>query len=255
MSHENINQINNELAIEFYDLLEKLYKITTDYRFALNIGDEYNFKVYSQNLQSEMQNFYWFYEKNRLTSDLSNKALLLVNQFNKFVPYLNNFSDSPDRKSKTAQEFAKQAEIEFGVLVEMILSYISEIKPTVLRVQEKLEEEKLTQQRQNSSDNNSEININPHIEVNPQINVTPQINITVDISAAIELAKAQAQNSNFDDELLKQVIDRLEELNKIAKEAMPKETRWNKAKNILKWVAEQSIQVASIVIPTIIGII
>lgn len=246
MVNENLAQTNNELFIEFYDLLEDLYKITTDYRFAFN---EHKLKDYSKNLIAKIQDFYWFYEKNRHIHDLSNKALMLVNQFNKFVPQYNNFANSADRESAIAQEYAKQAEIEFGTLVEMILSYISEIKPIVLEAQEKLNEEKSVKQKQNILDNNSQINISPHIEVNPQVD------ISINFSASIELAKTQAQNSNLDDEVLKQVLDKLEKINKIAKETLSKETRWNKAKKILKWIAEQSIQVASIIIPTFIGLI
>ncbi|MCM1009168.1 MAG: hypothetical protein NC485_14865, partial [Ruminococcus flavefaciens] len=67
----------------------------------------------------------------------------------------------------------------------------------------------------------------------------------------IELAQRQAEDAGLPDEQYAQVLKKLEELENIAKSKESKGKRWQKAKEIMKWLVEQGIQVASIVVPVL----
>lgn len=72
---------------------------------------------------------------------------------------------------------------------------------------------------------------------------------TVDISIAIDNARKQIEDAGLADEQQKAVMDKLAEIEEIAKSKESKGKRWAKAKEVLKWVAEQGIQVAGIILP------
>ena len=91
------------------------------------------------------------------------------------------------------------------------------------------------------------------INFSPTINATASssnnIDISVDISLQVQKAKELAHDEGLPDKQLQEVLQRLEEIEKIGKSKESKGKRWEKAKNILKWIAEQGIQVASIIVP------
>lgn len=93
------------------------------------------------------------------------------------------------------------------------------------------------------------------INFSPTINATAStsnnIDISVDISLQVQKAKELANDEGLPDKQLQDVLQRLDEIEKIGKSKESKGKRWEKAKNILKWIAEQGIQVASIVVPVI----
>ena len=71
----------------------------------------------------------------------------------------------------------------------------------------------------------------------------------VDMVVAIQQAKQQTEDSGLSDDQYKDVMDKLSEIEEIAKSNESKGKRWQKAKEILKWIAEQGITVAGIVLP------
>ena len=76
-------------------------------------------------------------------------------------------------------------------------------------------------------------------------------NISIDIAFAIEEAKQCASDEGLPDKLLEEVIKKLDELAETVKQTNSKGKRWQKAKEIMKWLLEQGIQVASIVVPVL----
>lgn len=93
------------------------------------------------------------------------------------------------------------------------------------------------------------------INFSPTINATASsannIDISLDISLQVQKAKELANDEGLPDKQLQEVLQKLDEIEKIGKSRESKGKRWEKAKNILKWIAEQGIQVASIVVPVI----
>ena len=63
------------------------------------------------------------------------------------------------------------------------------------------------------------------------------------------VARSKVEDEGLADAQLQDVLKKINEIEEIAKSMDSKGKRWNKAKEILKWVVEQGIQVASIVLP------
>lgn len=109
---------------EFNDMISVLFDLSTSYRDALRTGNQELFNELTAKLQQSLQNLYYFCEKNRYSHKNKinvEKASRIVDQFNRFVPYYNAFSNSPDRKDKLAQENAEKAEMEFAKYVDCIV--------------------------------------------------------------------------------------------------------------------------------------
>lgn len=85
------------------------------------------------------------------------------------------------------------------------------------------------------------------INNNNMVNATASLN--VDISISIKQARQQAEDAGLADDQYKAVMDKLNEIEEISKIKDSKGKRWQKGKEILKWVAEQGIAVAGIILP------
>lgn len=71
------------------------------------------------------------------------------------------------------------------------------------------------------------------------------INIPIEIENAIKLVEEEC----LPDAQEKEVLAKIQELKNIMESNESKSKRWTKIKNFFKWVAEQGIQVASIIVP------
>lgn len=87
----------------------------------------------------------------------------------------------------------------------------------------------------------------PTVVVNNMATATNNVNI--DISIDIERARKQVKDACLPDAQEKEVIAKIDELKNIMESKESKGKRWAKIKNFFKWVAEQGIQVASILVP------
>ena len=96
---------------------------------------------------------------------------------------------------------------------------------------------------------NQDTNIN--INQNISSSASSTSNVTVDISVSFQNARQQAEDEGLPDEQYKAVMDKLAELEHIAKSKESKGKRWVKAKEIMKWLVEQGIQVAGILLPVL----
>lgn len=87
------------------------------------------------------------------------------------------------------------------------------------------------------------------INNNPSITATASANATVDISIVFENAVRQVEDTCLPDAQEKEVLAKIQELKDIMESKESKGKRWTKIKDFFKWVAEQGIQVASIIVP------
>lgn len=248
----NLTNIESGSITEFYDGLNKLYDATALYRTALREGEQIAYDRSRQNLMTAVQEQYNFYEKNKtLNPNLAEKALDLVNQFNSFVPYFNQFSNAEDRTSAEAQETAKKAESLFACLVNLTVAYLTELKPYIVEIERKQAEssEKSVQFVNNNIINNNNNNSN----INDNYNFI-KIDIKIDITIYINTAIQQVNNSDLDYETKQEVLQKLAELRELSKEK-DKQTRGKKVLKFLKWVGKQTIEIAKIVLPVILAAI
>lgn len=86
--------------------------------------------------------------------------------------------------------------------------------------------------------NNSNTNTN-------NVSQTTEINIEVEFENAIK----QVEDACLPDAQEKEVLAKIQELKEIIDSKASRRTRWEKVKGFFKWVAEQGIQVASIIVP------
>ncbi len=87
------------------------------------------------------------------------------------------------------------------------------------------------------------------INNNPSISATASANTAVDISIVFENAVRQVEDACLPDAQEKEVLAKIQELKDIMESKESKGKRWSKIKDFFKWVAEQGIQVASIIVP------
>ena len=89
------------------------------------------------------------------------------------------------------------------------------------------------------------------INNNPSISATASANAAVDISIVFENAVRQVEDACLPDAQEKEVLAKIQELKDIMESKESKGKRWAKIRDVFKWVAEQGIQVASIIVPLI----
>lgn len=91
----------------------------------------------------------------------------------------------------------------------------------------------------------------PLIQVtnSPTISATASNNIAIDISIEIENAIKKVEDACLPDEQEKEVLQKIQQLKEIVESKESKKNKWTKIKDFFKWVAEQGIQVASIIVP------
>lgn len=87
------------------------------------------------------------------------------------------------------------------------------------------------------------------INNNPSISATASANAAVDISIVFENAVRQVEDACLPDAQEKEVLAKIQELKDIMESKESKSKRWAKIRDVFKWVAEQGIQVANIIVP------
>ena len=78
---------------------------------------------------------------------------------------------------------------------------------------------------------------------------SPANNVKVDIQISIDSARESAENAGLSQTQLDEVNKKIDEIQRLLESKEPKNRIWSKAGSILKWVAEQGIQVASFMVP------
>lgn len=90
---------------------------------------------------------------------------------------------------------------------------------------------------------------NTVFNINNTANSTAVVSINID--QLIVQAKQEAEDAGLPDEQFKVLMTKINELEEIGKSKESKGKRWQKAKEVLKWLVEQGIQVAGIVVPVV----
>lgn len=103
----------------------------------------------------------------------------------------------------------------------------------------------LAKDSNSSVQNKQEINFQPHINIETK----NETNITID--AVFDNARQQIEDAGLSDVQTQELFNKLSELEEIAKSKESKGKRWAKAKEIMKWLVEQGIAAASILIPVL----
>lgn len=94
---------------------------------------------------------------------------------------------------------------------------------------------------------------NPTVVVNNMATATNNVNI--DISVEIENAIKQVEDACLPDAQEKEVLAKIQELKDIMESKESKGKRWARAKEIMKWVVEQGITAAGIIVPVLSEVI
>ena len=89
------------------------------------------------------------------------------------------------------------------------------------------------------------------INFHPQINVEAKNETNINLEAVFENARQQAEDSGLSDEQYKVVLEKLSELEELANSKESKGKRWQKVKEFMKWLVDQGIQVAGILLPVL----
>lgn len=93
------------------------------------------------------------------------------------------------------------------------------------------------------------------INNNPTMTANATANASVDISTVFENARQKIEDEGLSDVQTKELLDKLSELEEITKSKESKGKRWTKAKEIMKWLVEQGIAAAGILIPVLSEVI
>ena len=124
---DKMNAVNTDVDLEkrYKAVLNQLYESLSDYRDALNIGDQIAYNKSYEQMDKAMRETFKFAEKySKYEREKSSMCMDLVTQYNRFVSVFNIFSNSEDRMSEKAQRYAFEAEKELKHLMNMVLDLL-----------------------------------------------------------------------------------------------------------------------------------
>ena len=99
------------------------------------------------------------------------------------------------------------------------------------------------------NNNNQPVQNKQEINFQPHINIETKNETKITIEAVFDNARQQVNDACLPDAQEKEVLAKIQELKDIMDSKESKGKRWAKIKDFFKWVAEQGIQVASIIVP------
>ena len=91
----------------------------------------------------------------------------------------------------------------------------------------------------------------PPVVINNTNNAISNNSVNVTSEIIFENIKKQILDEGLGDDQEKDILEKISELENIAKSNESKGKRWAKAKEVMKWLVEQGIQVAGIILPAI----
>lgn len=91
----------------------------------------------------------------------------------------------------------------------------------------------------------------PAVQFNNYATAQASANTSISIESSIDNALNQINESCLSEEDEAATKEKLEELKQIINEKSSKREKWNKLKSVMKWLAEQSLTVAGIILPLI----
>ena len=105
--------------------------------------------------------------------------------------------------------------------------------------------------KQSNEANNSLVQNKQEINFQPHISIEANNEINVNIEIVLENARQQIEDAGLSDIQTQELLDKLLDLEEIAKSKESKGKRWTKAKSVMKWLIEQGIAAASILMPVL----
>lgn len=147
--------------------------------------------------------------------------------------------DSITRKSPLDFDFGETKTSVDDVVIESVISKLQQYADSVLQ------DQKISSQKKEK----------PSIAINNYNtnNNTNSQSLEVDFSMEIENARHQIEEACLPESQEKEVLEKIEELREIIESKESKKNRWAKIKEFFKWVAEQGVQVASVVLPLLVS--
>ena len=109
----------------------------------------------------------------------------------------------------------------------------------------------LSAPKQSAENNAPSVQNKQEINFQPQINIETKNETNITIEAVFDNARQQIEDAGLSDAQTQELFDKLLELEEIAKSKESKGKRWGKAKEVMKWLVEQGIAAASILIPVL----
>lgn len=107
----------------------------------------------------------------------------------------------------------------------------------------------MTREVDTSVENKQEINFQP------QIKVVANNATQIDLKAIFENAQKKVEDEGLSEKQCQEVMEKLAELEQLVQNKEAKGKRWTKVKGILKWMVEQGIQVAGILLPVLAQVV
>ena len=111
----------------------------------------------------------------------------------------------------------------------------------------------LSAPKQSAENNAPSVQNKQEINFQPQINIETKNETNITIEAVFDKARQQVKDACLSDDQEKEVLAKIQELKDIMDSKESKGKRWAKIKDFFKWVAEQGIQVASIIVPLLVN--
>lgn len=154
-----------------------------------------------------------------------------------WLDYYNSFNDSNDlmsdvRKLKTKLEYNKAVLIDENEKVKQRAKSEQELRELEkLRLQVELKKTGITINNTNTNENNNSV------------------------SATFESVRDKVNNmTSLPDEDIEEIQNRIDEIEEIVNSKETKSKKWSKAKEIIKWIADKSVDVGITLLPLILKI-
>ncbi len=95
----------------------------------------------------------------------------------------------------------------------------------------------------------SQIQNNQEINFQPQIHVESKSETNINIEVVFKTARQKVSDEGLSDAQAKELLDKINELELLSKSSESKGSKWTKIKETMKWLVEQGISVAGILMP------
>lgn len=159
--------------------------------------------------------------------------------------------------------YAYSGKISFDKMTEAIATAPQEVLGfNMLQVSEEMVDGIITKLKTYASElscskqsNKPSVQNKQEINFQPQIHVESKSEVKINIEVVFKTARQKVTDEGLSDAQTKEVLDRINELEVLSKSPESKGSKWTKIKETMKWLVEQGIAVAGILMPVITEVI
>lgn len=225
-----------------------------------NTQDTYS-QVYEKNDKIAIQNFL----ESLLAQDINASAIIdILNLIEDGIQAKNNEELQENYVSKVFYSYSDK--ITFDKMTEVIATAPQEaLNFSMYQISEEMIDGIITKlktyaialsaSKQSADSNTPSVQNKQEINFQPQINIETKNETNITIETVFDNARQQIKDACLPDEQEEEVLAKIQELKDIMASNVSKRKRWEKIKDIFKWVAEQGIHVASIIVPLLADIV